>query len=1202
MTWLREPNAEPIPGYRLIEPLGSGGFGEVWKCEAPGGLFKAIKFVYGNIDSLDVDAVRAEQEKHALERIKEVRHPFVCSIERFEVVGGELVIVMELADKSLHDLFIECQNAGMIGIPRDDLLRYLRDAAEALDYMNEKHNLQHLDVKPRNLFMVSDRVKVADFGLVKHLERQSSSGILGGVTPLYAPPETFNGKISKHSDQYSLAIVYQELLTGQRPYTGKNVRALAQEHLKGQPELRSLPEAERPIIARALAKDPDQRFPNCMAFLRALYNARAASRPATRPELALAGGGRRAKPMSETMEDFNLGPEADALAEEVNLGGPHRDDDEPEPSELGMTVAQPTTGALRPTLVIGLGGFGRKALLELRCRFLDRFGDLAKVPLLRFLCIDTDPEAVNTAVRGAPEVALSRTEVHHLPLQPVGNYRRRLIEQLSDWLPREKLYALPRSLQTQGSRALGRLAFVDNQQRLLARLKREIQEATNPDVLYQSVTQTGLALRDNTPRVYVIAAGAGGNSGMLPDLGYALRRLLHQMRHPEAEVTALLLCGAPTDPATPKPEQANLYATLTELNHFTDPSVPFAAQYGVDGQRIVDQGAPFGSVYLLPLAHRSPDALDGVISHLGSYLFHELTTPLGLRLDQLRHDLTAANGHAAVLTPFRSFGTYAVWFPRGLLLRQAARRACKRLIEGWIAPDETQVNAAAADRIAAVCDAIGNRPELMPEALALQVEKSTAAASLSELGTTLAEGLTGLLAGVEEQSLQSIAQDDPAGWGRQALSRVRDWIGSGTDPNQESNDWRKSKLTRALTGAAQKVAEEWDREMTAQVMGLMTHSGARVAAAEVAFTRLQDFCQASMGELKQRLAQHAARTTQLWQQLECSLHDCATGGGGFRLFGGRSTRRLLRAFIDSLAQYARHRYQEELTLACRQVFALLHGRLGDRLREMGFCRQRLRHLQENLEYAFPGPEEELHATRPGAELTVSHSPVPSTEAYWEAIRESPTARVVLPDGEEDLERAACRFLQRLTSEHWLELDRELHERVLMPGGGLYGACVNGGDLTRSVAVPLLDEAIGQLGRHLPIMDVAQILGAELGVAPGEASDPEELQKRTKDYLERSAPLFAQPHGSGQHSFLLVPASEAGKWLGEALSAALPELKVVRVPGQADLMFCREQKPLGPKDLHRLLKPCRATYEGVANSPQVSPHARFDITDWVPLDP
>src|SRR5436305_144335 len=218
----REPNAEPIPGYRLIEPLGSGGFGEVWKCEAPGGLFKAIKLVYGNLHSLDVEGARAEQERTALDRVKEVRHPFVLSLERIEEVEGELVIVMELADKSLHDLYVECQSAGLVGIPRDDLLRYMRDTAEGLDYMNEKHNLQHLDVKPRNLFLQGDRVKVADFGLVKHLERASASGILGAVTPLYAPPETFTNKISGRIDQYSLAIVYHELLTGTRPFDGKN--------------------------------------------------------------------------------------------------------------------------------------------------------------------------------------------------------------------------------------------------------------------------------------------------------------------------------------------------------------------------------------------------------------------------------------------------------------------------------------------------------------------------------------------------------------------------------------------------------------------------------------------------------------------------------------------------------------------------------------------------------------------------------------------------------------------------------------------------------------------------------------------------------------------------------------------------------------------------------------------------------------------
>src|SRR5207244_1390238 len=218
-----------------------------------------------------------------------------------EVVSGELVIVMELADRSLHDCFVENKGFGLCGIPRDTLLRYLRDAAEALDHMNEKHNLQHLDVKPRNLFLVSDRVKVADFGLVKHLERQGQSGALGGVTPLYASPETFQGKISERSDQYSLAIVYQELFTGQRPFNGKNPRQLAQQHLQEQPELRGLPEAEPPVIARALAKDPAKRFPNCLAFVRALYTAQGRVKAEVAVNDLKNGTGPRPKGLAETM-------------------------------------------------------------------------------------------------------------------------------------------------------------------------------------------------------------------------------------------------------------------------------------------------------------------------------------------------------------------------------------------------------------------------------------------------------------------------------------------------------------------------------------------------------------------------------------------------------------------------------------------------------------------------------------------------------------------------------------------------------------------------------------------------------------------------------------------------------------------------------------------------------------------------------------
>src|SRR4029453_1648845 len=96
-----QPNAEPIPGYRLIERLGRGGYGEVWKAEAPGGMHKAVKFVYGNIESVGEDAKGAEQEFRSLNRVKTIRHPFLLSIERFEVIEGQLVIVMELADRNL---------------------------------------------------------------------------------------------------------------------------------------------------------------------------------------------------------------------------------------------------------------------------------------------------------------------------------------------------------------------------------------------------------------------------------------------------------------------------------------------------------------------------------------------------------------------------------------------------------------------------------------------------------------------------------------------------------------------------------------------------------------------------------------------------------------------------------------------------------------------------------------------------------------------------------------------------------------------------------------------------------------------------------------------------------------------------------------------------------------------------------------------
>src|SRR5262249_61080249 len=97
---------------------------------------------------------------------------------------------------------------------------------------------------------------------------------MAGVTPIYAAPETFSGKFTRSSDQYSLAVVYVELLTGHRPFNGKNIRTLALQHVSEPPDLSGVPEHDRPAGLRAMAKDPDGRWPSCLAFIRALTDSR----------------------------------------------------------------------------------------------------------------------------------------------------------------------------------------------------------------------------------------------------------------------------------------------------------------------------------------------------------------------------------------------------------------------------------------------------------------------------------------------------------------------------------------------------------------------------------------------------------------------------------------------------------------------------------------------------------------------------------------------------------------------------------------------------------------------------------------------------------------------------------------------------------------------------------------------------------------
>jgi serine/threonine protein kinase len=148
----------------------------------------------------------------------------------------------------------------------------MEETAEVLDVLAAEHGLQHLDIKPENLFLMSGHIKVADFGLVQSTMSQLNSSALA-FTPAYAPPELFNGHIAKSADQYSLAVTYQELLTGQRPFAATSFRELVFAHDNLMPNVEVLPTEERPCLLRALNKRDEERFPNCMALVQALQKA-----------------------------------------------------------------------------------------------------------------------------------------------------------------------------------------------------------------------------------------------------------------------------------------------------------------------------------------------------------------------------------------------------------------------------------------------------------------------------------------------------------------------------------------------------------------------------------------------------------------------------------------------------------------------------------------------------------------------------------------------------------------------------------------------------------------------------------------------------------------------------------------------------------------------------------------------------------------
>jgi serine/threonine protein kinase len=298
-----KPGIEVVPGFKLLKLLGQGGYGQVWEAVAPGGKHIALKIIR------NLESTHGKQEFKALELIKGVEHNHLMELHAYWLLDktgrvipdaprpgaarnanadgpppNTLVIATKLASQNLQQRLKECQEKGEDGIPVEELLGYLKQAAQAIDYLNapqhqlgnRRVSIQHRDIKPENILLASGVVKVGDFGLAKVVEGTSAviHGDSAGLTLVYAAPEMFQNLVTNYSDQYSLAVTYFKLRTGLLPFPADSrPNDIIKCHVQGKLDLGRLPDAERAVVARATAVKPEQRYPCCADLVEALDRA-----------------------------------------------------------------------------------------------------------------------------------------------------------------------------------------------------------------------------------------------------------------------------------------------------------------------------------------------------------------------------------------------------------------------------------------------------------------------------------------------------------------------------------------------------------------------------------------------------------------------------------------------------------------------------------------------------------------------------------------------------------------------------------------------------------------------------------------------------------------------------------------------------------------------------------------------------------------
>ncbi len=264
-----------IGRYLVTANLGVGGMGVVVLAEDKAlGRRVAIKSVRLFGDNPQQYAWMRDRLFREARAAAALSHPGIVGIYDIFEESGEAYIVMEYAGAA------NLEKAIAHAPPtRQRIVQIIRQTAEALDYAHQ-HGVVHRDVKPSNLILTDQgQVKVADFGIAKIAESttQTAKGMVLG-TAQYMAPEQFKAdrKLDGRADQFALGVIAYKLLTSRVLFPDADSLASLSYKICHEDPARptslnpTLPPAVDGIIARALAKDPDRRFPSCTDFARVL--------------------------------------------------------------------------------------------------------------------------------------------------------------------------------------------------------------------------------------------------------------------------------------------------------------------------------------------------------------------------------------------------------------------------------------------------------------------------------------------------------------------------------------------------------------------------------------------------------------------------------------------------------------------------------------------------------------------------------------------------------------------------------------------------------------------------------------------------------------------------------------------------------------------------------------------------------------------